>query len=96
MKQCFINLKSMSHRFMEDSGAVSSEKFSYVPFGAGRHRCIGETFAYVQIKTIWSVMLQLFEFELADGHFPGVNYQTMIHTPLNPIIAYKRRTTVSS
>ena len=80
-------------RFLEDSGATSSEKFSYIPFGAGRHRCIGESFAYVQIKTIWSVMLRLFEFDLVDGRFPEVNYQTMIHTPLNPVIHYKRRTT---
>nr|AEL12458.1 14a demethylase [Strongylocentrotus intermedius] len=78
-------------RFLDESKS-NSEKFSYVPFGAGRHRCIGENFAYVQIKTIWSVMLRIFEFELVDGYFPGINYQTMIHTPLNPIIRYKRRT----
>ena len=73
---------------------MSSEKFSYVPFGAGRHRCIGERFAYVQIKTIWATMLRLFQFDLVDGHFPKINYQTMIHTPLDPIIAYKRRVKV--
>ncbi|CAJ0944537.1 unnamed protein product [Ranitomeya imitator] len=58
---------------------------------AGRHRCIGENFAYVQIKTIWSTMLRLFEFDLVDGYFPTINYTTMIHTPDNPIIRYKRR-----
>ncbi len=57
----------------------------------GRHRCIGENFAYIQIKTIWSVLLQKYEFDLVDGHFPPVNYSTMIHTPVRPVIAYKLR-----
>ncbi|KAM9495668.1 lanosterol 14-alpha demethylase [Clarias gariepinus] len=78
-------------RYLGDNPA-SGEKFAYVPFGAGRHRCIGENFAYVQIKTIWSTLLRLFEFELVDGYFPTVNYTTMIHTPTNPIIRYRRRT----
>lgn len=58
---------------------------------SGRHRCIGENFAYVQIKTIWSTLLRMFEFDLVDGYFPTINYTTMIHTPYNPIIRYKRR-----
>lgn len=77
-------------RYLQDSPAIT-EKFAYIPFGAGRHRCIGENFAYVQIKTIWSTLLRLYEFDLIDGYFPTVNYTTMIHTPNNPIIHYKRR-----
>ena len=72
-------------------GACSEEKFCYVPFGAGRHRCIGEAFAYVQIKTIWSTLLRVYEFELVDGRFPPVNTATMIHTPKQPIIRYHKR-----
>lgn len=79
-------------RYLHDNPAAG-EKFAYIPFGAGRHRCIGENFAYVQIKTIWSTMLRLYDFELVDGHFPAVNYTTMIHTPHNPIIRYTRRKT---
>ncbi|XP_063308520.1 lanosterol 14-alpha demethylase [Pelobates fuscus] len=77
-------------RYLHENPAAG-EKFAYVPFGAGRHRCIGENFAYVQIKTIWSTMLRLYEFELVDGYFPSINYTTMIHTPNNPVIRYKRR-----
>uniref|UniRef100_A0A671PB87 Lanosterol 14-alpha demethylase n=1 Tax=Sinocyclocheilus anshuiensis TaxID=1608454 RepID=A0A671PB87_9TELE len=72
---------------------VSPTKFAYIPFGAGRHRCIGENFAYIQIKIIWSTLLRLYDFELVDGYFPAVNYTTMIHTPHNPIIRYTRRKT---
>uniref|UniRef100_A0A672Z7N2 Lanosterol 14-alpha demethylase n=1 Tax=Sphaeramia orbicularis TaxID=375764 RepID=A0A672Z7N2_9TELE len=77
-------------RYLNDNPAAG-EKFAYVPFGAGRHRCIGENFAYVQIKTIWSTMLRMYDFDLVDGYFPTINYTTMIHTPHHPIIRYKRR-----
>ncbi|NP_001296930.1 lanosterol 14-alpha demethylase [Fundulus heteroclitus] len=77
-------------RYLNDNPAAG-EKFAYIPFGAGRHRCIGENFAYVQIKTIWSTMLRMYEFDLVDGYFPTINYTTMIHTPHNPVIRYKRR-----
>lgn len=36
-------------------------------------------------------MLRLYEFDLADGYFPTINYTTMIHTPHKPIIRYKKR-----
>ena len=39
----------------------------YLPFGAGRHRCIGEQFAYLQLGTITATMVR--EFKLKTG--PG-------------------------
>lgn len=78
-------------RFLDHDGSERDEnKFCYVPFGAGRHRCIGESFAYVQNKTIWSVILEMYEIELV-GDFPEPNYQSMIHTPITSIVRYKKR-----
>lgn len=78
-------------RFMEAESKLSNEnKFCYVPFGAGRHRCIGESFAYIQNKTIWSVLLEMFELHSVDK-FPEPNYQSMIHTPSRSVVAYNRR-----
>ncbi|KAJ1101004.1 hypothetical protein NDU88_006079 [Pleurodeles waltl] len=84
------NLDFSPDRYLQDNPAAG-DKFAYIPFGAGRHRCIGENFAYTQIKTIWSTMLRLYEFDLVDGYFPTINYTTMIHTPNNPVIRYKKR-----
>ena len=81
----------MSPRFLDDDVA-NSEKFTYIPFGAGRHRCIGESFAYVQIKTIMSTLLRMYKLELVDGYFPEVDFTTLIHTPKRPIIRYSPRT----
>lgn len=39
----------------------------YLPFGAGRHRCIGEQFAYVQLQTILANVVREFKFRNVDG-----------------------------
>jgi sterol 14alpha-demethylase len=55
-------------------GAVSKGTESpYQPFGAGRHRCIGEHFAYLQLGTILSTFIRRVELRL-DGQFPDHNY----------------------
>lgn len=41
----------------------------YLPFGAGRHRCIGEQFAYVQLGAITAALVRTFKF----CNMPGVN-----------------------
>ncbi|KAL8165165.1 UNVERIFIED_CONTAM: hypothetical protein K2H54_032245 [Gekko kuhli] len=92
LKDCWVeNVSFKPDRYLQDSPVAAGQKFAYIPFGAGRHRCIGENFAFVQMKTIWSTLLHLYEFDLVDGYFPTINYTTMIHTPNNPVIRYKRR-----
>ena len=49
-------------------GMVSASASSpYLPFGAGRHRCIGEQFAYVQLTTILALMVRNFRFANVEG-----------------------------
>jgi len=42
--------------------------WSWIPFGAGRHRCVGAAFAMMQLKAIFSVLLQRYQFELTQPH----------------------------
>jgi sterol 14-demethylase len=42
------------------------QSFAWIPFGAGRHRCVGAAFAMMQLKAIFSVLLRRFDFELAQ------------------------------
>lgn len=59
---------------------------SYLPFGAGRHRCIGEAFAYVQLKTIIATFVRTFDFGFAPGFkFPERDYTTLIVMPVKPV-----------
>ncbi|HSA40163.1 MAG TPA: cytochrome P450, partial [Mycobacterium sp.] len=41
-------------------------RWTWIPFGAGRHRCVGAAFAQMQIKAIFSVLLREYEFELSQ------------------------------
>ncbi|QRW13326.1 cytochrome P450 family protein [Ceratobasidium sp. AG-Ba] len=65
-------------------GAISKGTESpYQPFGAGRHRCIGEQFAYVQLGTILSTIIRSLEMRLTE-RFPDHNYHTLIVQPKEP------------
>ena len=52
------------NRFKAPTAEDKKAFASFIGFGGGRHGCMGETFAYMQIKTIWSVLLRNFDFEL--------------------------------
>lgn len=49
-------------------GLVSTGADStYLPFGAGRHRCIGENFALLQLTVVVTLMVREFKFSNAEG-----------------------------
>ncbi len=48
----------------EDAG----NPWSWIPFGAGRHRCVGAAFAMMQLKAIFAVLLRRYTFELTQPH----------------------------
>ena len=47
-------------------------RWTWIPFGAGRHRCVGAAFATMQIKAIFSVLLREYDFEMAQ---PSESYR---------------------
>ncbi|CAI5465414.1 unnamed protein product [Closterium sp. Yama58-4] len=66
--------------------------FSFTAFGGGRHGCMGENFAYMQGKTVWSVLLRNFELKLITP-FPPVDWDSLVVGPKGPVmVRYKRRT----
>ncbi|KAH9945357.1 cytochrome P450 [Epithele typhae] len=72
-------------------GLVSKGTVSpYLPFGAGRHRCIGEQFAYLQISTIIVAMIRRLELRV-DGEFPKSDFASMMVQPLPCNLLYRRR-----
>ena len=53
---------------------------------------MGEKFAYLQLKAIWTVLLDRFEFFL-DSVIPAPNYGSWVTGPKNPCrLRYSRRT----
>ena len=64
-------------------GLVSKGASSpYLPFGAGRHRCIGEQFAYVQLQTILANLVRIFKFSNLPGSKGVVNTDYSVGHPL--------------
>ena len=53
-------------RYLEPRQEDRSNPWTWIPFGAGRHRCVGAAFAMMQLKAIFSVLLRGWEFEPAQ------------------------------
>ncbi len=78
---------------------------SYLPFGAGRHRCIGEPFAYIQLKTILATFVRSFDWTWAPkgamggkatGKFPQTDFTTLIVMPVKPVAVHFSRRNISA
>jgi len=70
--------------------------FAYVPFGGGRHKCMGNAFALLQIKAILAILLRRYEFELVNSRVES-NFQGLVVGPKEPCRArYRRRKTISA
>ena len=65
--------------------------FAYISFGGGRHKCMGNAFAILQIKTIMAVLLDRYDFELV-GDTIETDFQGLVLGPKPPIrIRYRLR-----
>jgi sterol 14-demethylase len=60
----------------------------YLPFGAGRHRCIGEQFATVQLVTIMATMVRLFKLRNLDSSKDVVptDFASLFTRPTTPAV----------
>ncbi|NKX85917.1 cytochrome P450 [Nocardia coubleae] len=53
-------------RYIDPEQADIVNRWTWIPFGAGRHRCVGAAFALMQMKAIFSILLRDWEFEMAQ------------------------------
>lgn len=53
-------------RYVDPRQEDLQNRWTWIPFGAGKHRCVGNAFAMMQMKAIFSVILRDFEFEAAQ------------------------------
>jgi cytochrome P450 len=81
------NEDTAAEKFDFGFGLVSKGTASpYLPFGAGRHRCIGEQFANVQIGSIISTFVREFTFAL-PGELPPPDYTVNLPSPSPPKVS---------
>lgn len=71
-------------------GLVSTGADStYLPFGAGRHRCIGEAFAYLQLTIVLIVMVREFKLRNVDGKKGVVATDYSVSGHFLPVVAFR-------
>lgn len=65
------------------------KQFTFVSFGGGRHKCLGNAFALLQVKTIFAILLRGFSFELS--HDPVIPESGLVMGPKKPFrVKYRR------
>jgi sterol 14-demethylase len=69
LREAFANPEAFDpHRYIDPRADDADNPWNWIPFGAGRHRCVGAAFAMMQLKAIFSVLLPRFTFELTQPH----------------------------
>ncbi|MDP2772732.1 MAG: cytochrome P450, partial [Nocardioides sp.] len=53
-------------RYLDPRQEDLQNRWTWIPFGAGKHRCVGNAFAMMQMKAIFSVILRDYEFEMVQ------------------------------
>ncbi len=81
-------------RYLAPRDDERANPWNWIPFGAGRHRCVGAAFAQMQIKAIFAVLLRDWEFAMAQ---PADSYRNdhskMVVQLEQPCkVTYRRRT----
>jgi sterol 14-demethylase len=82
-------------RFDPDRFAPPREEdkrdFAFIAFGGGRHKCLGNAFAILQIKAILALLLGQYEFELA-GDAIASDFHGLVVGPKEPCrVRYRKR-----
>ncbi len=69
-------------------------RWNWIPFGAGRHRCVGAAFGTMQIKAIFSVLLREYDFEMTQSSESYRNdHSKMVVQLAQPArVRYRKRT----
>ena len=83
-------------RFAPPACEDDQHLYALIGFGGGKHRCMGKHFAYLQLKAIWTVLIDRFDFRL-DTAFPAPNYGSWVTGPKAPCrLRYRRRSQAST
>lgn len=76
-------------RWLKNSASLEKSKgdpYSFIPFGVGPRVCIGQNFAMIEVRIIFSLFLKKFKYQLTDPNYKLVFTQTLAYEPETPIL----------
>ncbi len=81
-------------RYLDDPAADVANPWNWIPFGAGRHRCVGAQFAMMQLKAIFSVLLRDWRFSAAQplDSYRNDHSKMVVQLAQPCLVRYTRRT----
>jgi len=85
-------------RYLEPREEDRANPWTWIPFGAGRHRCVGAAFAMMQLKAIFSVLLRGWEFEPAQplDSYRNDHSKMVVQLEQPCRVRYRRRAAVAA
>ena len=85
-------------RYLEPREEDRANPWTWIPFGAGRHRCVGAAFAMMQLKAIFSVLLRGWEFEPAQplASYRNDHSKMVVQLEQPCRVRYRRRAAVAA
>merc|ERR1719223_2431436 len=79
-------------RFAPGRGEHKKSPYAYLGFAGGMHSCMGQNFAFVQVKTILSVLFREYDIDVVSDKLPDIDYEAMAVGPKgNCCVRYKKR-----
>src|SRR5258708_20170244 len=76
MPEVFENPEQFDPGRYEEGREEDKRDFGYIPFGGGRHKCLGNAFAILQIKAMLAIFPPRYNFALVSS-----NLSSHFHSP---------------
>ncbi len=87
----------MPDRYLDPRFEDTANPWAWIPFGAGRHRCVGAAFAMMQLKAIFCVLLRDWTFVAAQplDSYRNDHSKMVVQLTQPCAVRYERRVSVS-
>ncbi|KAF0690490.1 Aste57867_18115 [Aphanomyces stellatus] len=74
-------------RFLDGRGEEDKQPYTNVSFGGGMHGCMGQQYAYIQVKIILSIFFRQFNVDVVDKTFPKQDFTALVVPPMGDTLA---------